>query len=310
MSSVITRSNQGQLLWPGIAALWGVKYEKYAPIYARIFKEVDRADKGLATERLVGYSGFGNAQIKTEGAPVPYDADGQASVNEFTYFVRALAFQVTQEELMDNQYTEIAMSRTASLAHSLQNAIEQDHADVLINAFNSNFIYGDGQSLISQSHPSKSGPQSNQSTMDADFSEAALEDITKQIMQAVNDRGLRIQLKPQTIIIQTDDVFQAERILQSQLRSGSQDNDINAMKSMGLFPGGVIGNPYFGTEVTDQWFVQTNLPDEVNLQSYWRVKPTIEKDNAFSTGNLKVKTYSRYTPVVGDWRSLYGSNGS
>lgn len=310
MSSVITRSNNAQLLWPGIATIWGTKYKQFNPIYSKIFKKVDRSSNGLATERLVGYSGFGNAQIKTEGAPYSYDSDGQASMNEFTYFVRGLAFQVTEEELEDNQYVEIGMNRTAALAFGLHNAIEQDHADVLINAFSSTVQYGDGQPLISTAHPSKAGPQSNESSISADFSEAGIEDMIKMVVQAENDRGLRINMQPDMLIISTDDLFNAERIMQSQLRSGSANNDVNAIKSLGLIPKGALANPYFGTQNTDQWFLKTDLPDEVNLQSYWRREPRIEKDNAFSTGNLKVKADARYVPVVGDWRSIYGSPGS
>lgn len=310
MASVITRSNNAQLLWPGIAALWGTKYKEYDAVFSKIFKKVDRSDKGLATERLVGYSGFGNAQIKTEGAPYSYDTDGQAATNEFTYFVRGLAFQVTEEELEDNQYVEIAMQRTANLQFALMNAIEQDHADVLINGFSSSVQYGDGQPLISALHPSKSGPQSNKALISADFSEAALEDLIQQIVLATNDRGLRIKLSPDMIIMAAQDMFNAERVLQSQLRSGGSNNDVNAVKSMGLIPGGALVNPFFGVEMTDQWYLKTDLPDEVGLQSFWRRDPRIEKDNAFSTGNLKVRADARYTPVVGDWRAIYGSPGS
>ena len=201
------------------------------------------------------------------------------------------------------------MPRAESLAFSMHTTIELIHANVFINAFSSSYVYGDGQPLCSASHPTKSGTQSNLPTTNADFSEASLEDMIKRIYLAQNSRGLQISLSPRKIVVSAADMFNATRILESQLRTSTANNDINAIKQMGLIPEGALVNPYFGVEATQAWFILTSVKKNKGLLSIWRRYPELEKDNDFDTENLKAKTTARFVASVADWRSVYGTPG-
>lgn len=306
MAAVITRSNHPDALWPGVLEWFGMQYDEFPEIWSQIF---DSIDGELATERLIEATGFGLARTKTESAPVTYDADGEGYATLATPSVIALGYQVTREELEDNLYTEVSMPRAESLAFSMRTTIELIHANIFLNAFAGGYIYGDGQPLLSAAHPTKSGSQSNLPTVNADFSEAALEDMIKRVYLAKNSRGLQISLTPKQIIVSAADMFNAERVLQSQLRTGTANNDLNAVKNMGLIPEGALVNPYFGVETTQAWFMKTSVRKNKGLVSIWRRKPQLEKDNDFDTENLKAKTTARFVPSVGDWRCLFGTPG-
>lgn len=306
MAAVITRSNHPDALWPGVLEWFGLNYDQFPEIYPQIF---DMIDGELATERLIEATGFGLARTKSESAPVTYDADGEGYATLATPSVIALGYQVTREELEDNLYTEVSMPRAESLAFSMRTTIELQHANIFLNGFAGGYVYGDGQPLFSASHPTKSGLQSNLPTVNADFSEASLEDQIKRIYLARNSRGLQISLTPRQIIVSAADMFNAERVLQSQLRTGSANNDINAIKNMGLIPEGALVNPYFGVETTQAWFLKTSVQKNKGLVSIWRRKPQLEKDNDFDTENLKSKTTARFVASVADWRSCFGTPG-
>jgi hypothetical protein len=306
MAAVITRSNHPDALWPGVLQWFGLEYDQFPDVYPEIF---DTIDGELATERLIEATGFGLARPKTESAPIAYDADGEGYATLATPSVLGLGYQVTREELEDNLYSEVSMPRAESLAFSMHTTIELIHANIFINGFSGSYVYGDGQPLFSASHPTKSGAQSNLPTVNADFSEASLEDMIKRVYLAQNSRGLQISLQPRKIIVSAADMFNATRVLESQLRTSTANNDINAIKQMGLVPEGAVVNPYLGVETTQAWFLQTNVKKNKGLVSIWRRYPELEKDNDFDTENLKAKTTARFVASVGDWRCCFGTPG-
>lgn len=306
MAAVITRSNHPDALWPGVLQWFGLNYEQFPDVYTQIF---DRVDGELATERLIEATGFGLARTKTESSPITYDSDAEGYATLATPSVLGIGYQVTREELEDNLYTDVSMPRAESLAFSMHTTIELIHANIFLNGFSGSYVYGDGQPLFSASHPTKSGLQSNLPTANADFSEASLEDMIKRIYLAQNSRGLQISLRPRKLIVSAADMFNATRILESQLRTSTANNDINAIKQMGLIPEGAMVNPYLGVETTQAWFLQTSVQKNKGLVSIWRRDPELEKDNDFDTENLKAKTTARFVASVADWRSCYGAAG-
>jgi hypothetical protein len=306
MAAVITRSNHPDALWPGVLEWFGLNYEEFPDIYSQIF---DRIEGSLATERLIEATGFGLARVKTESSPVTYDADGEGYATLATPSVLALGYQVTREELEDNLYTEVSMPRAEQLAFSLHTTIELVHANILLNGFSGSYVYGDGQPLFSASHPTKSGNQSNLPTVNADFSEASLEDMIKRVYLAQNSRGLQISLRPRRLILSAADMFNGTRVLESQLRTSTANNDINAIKQMGLIPEGAVVNPYLGVESTQAWYMQTSVQKNKGLLSIWRRDPELERDSEFDTDNAKAKSSCRFVASVADWRCIYGASG-
>jgi hypothetical protein len=306
MAAVITRSNHPDALWPGVLEWFGLQYDQFPDVWSEIF---DKVDGQLATERLIEATGFGLARTKTESAPITYDADSEGYATLATPTVIGLGYQVTREEMEDNLYTEVSMPRSESLAFSMHTTIELAHANIFVNGFSTSYKFGDGQPLFSASHPTKSGTQSNLPTVNADFSEASLEDMIKRIYLAQNSRGLQINLRPRKLIVSAADMFNATRILESQLRTSTANNDINAVKQMGLIPEGALVNPYLGVETTQAWFLQTSIQKNKGLVSIWRREPELEKDSDFDTENAKAKTTARFVASVGDWRSVYGAQG-
>ncbi len=306
MASVITRSNHPDALWPGVLEWFGLNYDQFPDIHTECF---DRIDGSLATERMIEATGFGLARTKTESAPVTYDSDAEGYATLATPYVLGLGYQVTREEMEDNLYTEVSMPRAESLGFSMHTTIELAHANVFLNGFDVSYAYGDGQPLYSASHPTKSGSQSNIGTSSANFSEASLEDMIKKVYLAKNSRGLQINLRPRKLMVQAGDMFNATRVLESQLRTSSANNDINAVKQMGLIPEGAMVNPYLGVEATGSWFMFTSTQKRKGLVSIWRRDPELERDNDFDSENLKAKTTARFVPSVADWRSTFGNAG-
>ncbi len=306
MAAVITRSNHPDFLWPGVLLDFGLTYDEFPEVFPRIFDEIDGE---LATERLVEATGFGLARPKSESAPITYDADAEGYVTLATPSVIALGYQVTREEIEDDLYESVSGRRAESLAYSMRVTTELIHANVLLNAFAGGPTYGDGQVLCSAVHPTKSGPQSNLPTTNADFSEAALEDMIKRVYLAQNSRGLQISLRPEQLIVSAADMFNATRVLESQLRTNTANNDINAVKQMGLIPKGALVNPYFGVEATQAWFLQTSIPRGKGLVSIWRRYPELERDADFDTENAKAKSTSRFVATPADWRCLFATPG-
>lgn len=306
MAAVITRSNHPDALWPGVLEWFGLNYEEFPDVYTQIF---DRIEGSLSTERLIEATGFGLARVKTESSPVTYDADGEGYATLATPSVLGLGYQVTREELEDNLYTEVSMPRAEQLAFSMHTTIELIHANIFLNGFSGSYVYGDGQPLFSASHPTKSGSQSNMPTVNADFSEASLEDMIKRVYLAQNSRGLQISLRPRKLIFSAADMFNGTRVLESQLRTSTANNDINAVKQMGLIPEGAVVNPYLGVETTQAWYMQTSVQKNKGLVSIWRRDPELERDSEFDSENAKCKCTSRFVASLGDWRAVYGAQG-
>jgi hypothetical protein len=297
----ITRSNHPSALWPGVKAWFGKSYAELPTEYSQIFEQ-GTSDK--YKEDLVETTGFGLAPVKGEGAGVTYDTDGEGYKTSLTHVVYGLGYIVTREEMEDDQYKEVSERRAKALAFAMRTSIEIVHANFLNRAFSTSYPIGDGAALLSAAHPTRAGNQSNLLTA-ADLSETALEDAVKTVMQTKNSRGLNVASRVKRLITYTDEVFNATRILQSQLRQGTANNDINAIKAMGSIPE-VVANHYLTD--ADAWFMQTDVPE--GLQTLWRRKVEFTKDNDFDTENAKAKATMRFTVGTGDWRSLYGSAGA
>lgn len=301
MAGVITRSNHPDALWPGVKAWFGLNYDKVPPTWSKIF---EKETSNKFQERVVGASPFGLATTKTEGGPIQYDSDGQTYTSIFQHVVYALGYIVTEEEIEDGQYAEVSNSRSRNLAWSMTTTAEYVHANVFNRGFNTSYPIGDGAALFSASHPTSAGNQSNLLTA-ADFSEAAMEDATKAVWRIQNDRGFPINGGVKQIIINPEDAFTVTRVLNSVLRSGTNNNDINALNAMGIVPD-VLVNKYLTD--TDSWYVQTDIPE--GLKSFWRREVALERVNDFDTGNAKAKASMRFSAGTGDWRAVFGNQGA
>ncbi len=301
--AVITRSAHPDLLWPGVMATYGQKYNEYPPEWSQIF-EKRRSTK--AYEKIVETSGFGLAPTKAEGEPLQYDTDAQGVVTQFNPVTYGLGYMVTREEQEDGQYAEVSRRRSRALAKSMRTTEEIVHANVLNRAFSGSYLGADGVSFLSTSHPSPAGLQSNRASVDADLSEASLEDMLTLISTAKDRRGLPIRLRGMKLVVGAGAEFNARRILGSPLRAGTPNNDINAIKDMGLLSGGVVVNHYLTDP--DAWFIVTDADE--GLLSIWRREAEIEQDNAFDTESLKAKSTMRFAAGYGDFRAVFGTPGA
>jgi hypothetical protein len=300
--AVIATGNHPKALWPGVASWFGAKYNEHEAQYPYLF-EVRSSNKNY--EELVQQTGFGLAPVKAEGSSTQYDAHSQGYTARGTNVAYSLGYIVTREELADNLYEEVSMRRAGSLAFSMSQTRENVGANIYNRAFNSTYTGGDGVELLSTAHVTVSGNQSNELATAADLSEASLEDLCIQIMDATDFKGLKINVRPKCLVIPTALAYDAQRILKSQLRSGSADNDVNALKLAGSIPEIVVNN--FLTD-SDAWFVKTDVQD--GLVWYDREAVQFTKDTDFDTDNAKAKGYMRFVPFWGDWRTLYGSPGA
>lgn len=301
--TVITRSAHPSDLWPGVMAHYGNAYDQYAPEWVEIF---EKRQSKKAYEKIVETSGFGLLPVKTEGAPIQYDSDAEGIVTTLTPVVYGLGYQVTREEQEDNLYPEVSRRRSRALAKSARVTQEIVHANVFNRGFSSSYNGADGVPLFSTSHPSPAGTWANKPTVDADLTEASLEDMLTLIAAAKDRRGLPIKLRGMKLVVASGGQFNAMRILDSDLRSGTANNDVNAVKRMGLLPGGVVINHYLTDP--DAWYITTDA--EEGLLSIWRREPELEQDNDFDTENLKAKTTMRFSAGYGDPRSVYGTQGA
>lgn len=292
-----------KLLWPGVHAVWGQIYNEYPTEYTDLF---DQLSSEQAYEEDYQVTGFGLAPIKAEGAPIQYDSEVGGIVSRYVHIAYALGYIVTHEELKDNLYEAVSNRRAKRNAISMHQTVENVAANVYNRAFNSSFTFGDGQSLCSSAHPFVlGGSGSNVLTPAADLSEAALEDLTIQIMGITDDKGLLFRIMPMSLHIARQEWYNAQRILKSVLQSGNGNNDINVLRATNAFPGGIKVNHYFTN--AHAWFIRTNCPN--GIQMFWREKATFDQDNDFDTMNAKAKAYMRFSVGVSDWRAVFGSNG-
>jgi len=285
----------------GVAAWFGAEYEKHPTQYTKLF-DVKTSNKNY--EELVEQTGFGLAPVKAEGSSTAYDSHAQGSLSRGVNKAYSLGYIVTREEKDDNLYSEVSMQRAGSLAFSMAQTRENVGANVYNRAFNSSYVGGDGKELLATDHPSLAGDQSNELATAADLSEASLEDLTIQIMDAKNSKGLKISLQPKCLIVPTALIYDAQRILKSTLQTGSANNDINAIGSMSVIPDVAVNN--YLTD-NDAFYIRTNAPS--GMCWYDRNAVEFSKDEDFDTDNAKAKAYMRFVPFYGDWRGLFGSAG-
>ena len=304
MAGVINTGTHPKLLWPGIHAIWGQIYAEHAKEYGDLYNELD-SDK--AYEQDVEVTGFGLAPVKAQGAPIQYDSEIQGIVTTYTHVAYALGYIVTYEELRDNLYEEVSMRRAKSNAFSINQTIENAAAFLYNNAFSTTYYTtADGAALVSTNHVNATGgTYSNALSPAADLSEAALEDLTIQIMGTQNDRGLLINIMPESLHIPRQEFYNANRILKSVLQSNTANNNINVLKAVNAFPKGIKLNHYF--TAPHAWFIRTNCPN--GMQMFWRDRPMFDQDNDFDTKNAKAATYMRFSVGASDPRGIFGSNG-
>lgn len=303
MANPITTGSFPKALLPGVKAWFGDSYKELPTFYNRMFNVID---SDSAYEEFVETSGLGLAPVKPEGSAIQYDSHNQGPTTRLTNVTYGLGFIITEEAREDNKYMKLAKSRSRMLGRAMRQTKEIVHANIFNRAFSSSYVGGDGKELIATDHPTLNGTQSNELTTAADLSEASIEDLVTQMASATDSRGHRIGLMPKTLVVGPALRFEAERLTQSSGRVGTADNDINTIN--GLFPGGVIVNPFLTDP--DAWFVITDIPGEEGLISLQRRALKVEDDNDFDTSNAKFKATERYVPGWVDWRSVWGSEGA
>jgi hypothetical protein len=303
MAGIIVTGNHPKALWPGIKAWWGRTYNEHAVEYTDLF-DMDSSKQNY--EEDVQVTGFGLAPVKPQSMSVQYDTESQGYLSRYTHVVYALGYMVSREELEDNLYAVVSKRRAQALAFSMRQTKENVGANVWNRAYTAASVGGDNESLIGNAHPSKSGNQSNLLAVASDVSEAAIEDLIIMIMGAVNDRGLKISLMPQSLHVHRSDWFEVNRILKSVLQNDTALNAVNVLKSTNALPKGIKVNHYFSE--SDAWFIKTNAPR--GLICYQRRAVEFTQDNDFDTENAKAKNTERYSFGWTDWRALYGSPGA
>jgi hypothetical protein len=301
--SVINSGSFAKALWPGVNAWYGKSYAEYSPEFQSLF---DKFTSDKQFEEDVGVSSFGLAQIKAEGAPIAYDSERQAFITRYVHTVYALGFIITREIMDDDQYDVVGQRKAQGLAFSMRQTKDIVAANVYNRAFNASYVGGDGVSLLNAAHPNfAGGTWSNTIATAADLSEAALEQAKIDIDGFTNDRGLLVAIRPKSLIIPRQLQFEAYRILNSDGRVGTDNNDPNAIKNMGIIPTTVIN--HFLTD-TDAWFIRTNVQN--GMKYFERRADSFDMDNDFDTENAKFKATARYTFGWTDPRALYGSPGA
>ncbi len=302
-AGVINTGSHPKLLWPGVKAIWGQVYDEHPPEYPDLF---DIETSSRAYEEDVGLTGYGLATIKPEGDGGTYDSELQGFVTRYTHIAYSLGYIVTYEELKDNLYMEVSQRRAKANAFSMRQTVETVAAFLYNTGFvNTFFTTGDGVSLFNAAHPRVSGGTfSNVLTPSADLSEVALEDISIQVMNTLNDRGLNISLMCESLHVSPSEWFNANRIMKSTLQSDTANNNINVLKATNAFRKGIKMNHYFTSP--GSWFVRTSCPE--GMKMYWREQPSLEMDNDFDSKNAKALSYMRFSLGATDPRGAFGSN--
>jgi hypothetical protein len=300
----ITRSQLLKELEPGLNALFGMEYDRYDNEHAEIF-DTETSDRAFEEEVML--SGFGQAPVKGEGAAIVYDTAGEAFTARYTHNTIALAFAITEEAVEDNLYDKLSARYTRALARSMSNTKQVTAASILNNAFSSSYLGGDGVCLLSSAHPTTGGGNwSNTLATASDLNETSLEQALIDIAGFIDERGIKVALRGMKLIIPASLQFTAERILKSEQRVSTSDNDINALKSGGYMPQGFTVN-HFITD-TDSWYIKTDAPNGMKHFVRSPIKTAMEGD--FETGNVRYKARERYSFGWSDPRAMYGSPGA
>ena len=296
--------SRGQLvkeLEPGLNALFGLEYKRYENQHAEIYA-TETSDRAFEEEVML--SGFANAQVKPEGSGVVFDNAQETYTARYTMETVALAFAITEEAVEDNLYDRLSSRYTKALARSMANTKQVKAVNPLINGFGT-FTSGDGVSLFNTAHPTIAGTTSNTLTTAADLNETSLEQSLIDIAAFTDERGLKIAAKATKMIVPSALQFQAERLMKSEGRVQTADNDINAIRSMGMVPQGYRVNNF----LTDPnaFFLITDVPNGMKHFVRTPIKTAMEGD--FDTGNLRFKARERYQFGVSDFRGIFGSPG-
>jgi len=299
----ISRQQLVKELEPGLNALFGLEYKRYDNEHAEIY---DTENSDRAFEEEVMLSGFGNAQTKAEGQGVSFDDAQETFTSRYQHETIALAFAITEEAIEDNLYDRLASRYTKALARSMANTKQVKAASVLNNAFDSNFKGGDGKELCADDHPTLSGTFKNELSTSADLNETSLEQSMIDIAALTDERGMKIAARGVKMIIPSELQFTAERLMKSQGRTGTADNDINALANMGMLPQGYVIN-HFLTD-TDAFFIKTDVPNGMKMFVRAPIKTAMEGD--FDTGNVRYKARERYSFGFSDPRGIFGSPGA
>ena len=299
----ISRQQLVKELEPGLNALFGLEYKRYDNEHAEIY---DTENSDRAFEEEVMLSGFGNAQTKAEGSGVSFDDAQETFTSRYQHETIALAFAITEEAIEDNLYDRLASRYTKALARSMANTKQVKAANVLNNAFDSSFKGGDGKELCATDHPTLSGSFANELATSADLNETSLEQSMIDIAGMTDERGLKIAARGVKMIIPSELQFTAERLMKSQGRTGTADNDINAIASMGMVPQGYVVNHYLTD--SDAFFIKTDVPNGLKMFVRAPIKTAMEGD--FDTGNVRYKARERYSFGFSDPRGIFGSPGA
>ena len=300
----ISRSQVLKELLPGLNALFGLEYAKYGEEHKEIF-ETETSDRSFEEETKL--SGFGSAPTKSEGSAIEYDNAQEAWTARYTHETVAMGFSITEEAIEDNLYDSLSSRYTKALARGMAYTKQVKGADILNNAFAAANTYGDGQVLCSTAHPLvNGGVNSNRPAVAADLNETSLEAAIIQISGYTDERGLLIAAKPKKLVIPPSLQFVATRLLETEGRVGTADNDINAIMSNGAVPQGYAINHYLTD--TDAWFMMTDVPN--GLKHFVRSPMATSMDADFDTGNSRYKARERYSFGVSDPLGIYGSPGA
>ena len=300
----ISRAQLAKELEPGLNALFGMEYARYENEHAEIF-ETESSDRAFEEEVLI--VGFGNAEVKTEGQGVDYDSATEGFTARYTHETVALAFALTEEAVEDNLYDRLGARYTKALARSMAHSKQVKAANVLNNAFSSSYTGGDGKSLVATDHPlAGGGTLSNRPTTFVDLNETSLENALISISTYVDDRNMILALQGTKLIVPPQLQFVADRLLETPGRVATADNDINAIRNMGLLPQGYAVN-HFLTD-TDAFFILTDCPD--GFKHFERSPISTSMEGDFDTGNVRYKARERYSFGFSNPRCVFGSQGA
>ena len=300
----ISRAQLLKELLPGLNALFGLEYAKYGEEHKEIY-ETETSERSFEEETKL--SGFSAAPVKNEGSAIAYDNAQEAWTARYNHETIAMGFSITEEAVEDNLYDSLSSRYTKALARAMAYTKQVKAAFVLNNAFTTTVTYGDGVTLCSTAHPLISGgTNSNRPTTGADLNETSLENAVIQIAGWTDERGLLIAAKPKKLVVPPSLMFVATRLLETELRVGTADNDINALKNNGSIPEGYTVNHYLTD--TNAWFLMTDVPN--GLKHFIRTPLSNSMDGDFDTGNVRYKARERYSFGVSDPLGVFGSPGS
>ena len=297
--------SRGQLvkeLEPGLNALFGLEYKRYENQHAEIYS-TESSDRAFEEEVML--SGFAQAQVKPEGSGVTFDNAQETFTARYSHETVALAFAITEEAVEDNLYDQLSSRYTKALARSMANTKQVKAVNPLINGFGT-FTSGDGSALFATNHPTVSGTVSNTLATASDLNETSLEQALIDIAAMTDERGLKIAARGVKMIIPSELQFTAERLMKTQGRVGTADNDINAIVSMGMVPQGYRVNNFLTD--TDAFYIITDVPNGMKYFERSPIKTAMEGD--FDTGNVRYKARERYSFGVSDYRGIFASPGA